>query len=195
MSREIKEIILGTLLGDASLQTQNKGKTYRYKIVQSNQHKEYIFHLYRKLKIFCKAKPAFNEKRNIWEFQTLSSNIFNEWASIFYPNKVKVIPSNNILEEMFTIRTLAYWFMDDGSLTSKGRKSLTLHTQVFSEPDVIRICKFLENKYNIKCWVRKNKDKPIIIISGKSFDALEKILKPYIIDSMLYKFPTPRVMK
>ena len=26
-----KDIIFGTLLGDASLQTQNQGKTYRYK--------------------------------------------------------------------------------------------------------------------------------------------------------------------
>ena len=35
------------LLGNVSLQTQDKGKTYRLKFQQSeNLHREYIFHLY-----------------------------------------------------------------------------------------------------------------------------------------------------
>lgn len=40
------EILVGILLGDASLQTESNGKTYRLRISQSEEHKDYLFHLY-----------------------------------------------------------------------------------------------------------------------------------------------------
>ena len=43
---EQKQVLFGTLLGDAHLETQNNGRTYRVKFMQSDAHKAYIFHLY-----------------------------------------------------------------------------------------------------------------------------------------------------
>ncbi len=40
------EILVGILLGDASLQTESNGRTYRLRVLQSEEHKDYIFHLY-----------------------------------------------------------------------------------------------------------------------------------------------------
>jgi hypothetical protein len=40
------EALIGLLLGDASLQTQNKGKTYRIKFEWGNNSKAYVDHVY-----------------------------------------------------------------------------------------------------------------------------------------------------
>ena len=39
------EALIGLLLGDASLQTQNKGKTYRIKFEWGNNSKAYVDHV------------------------------------------------------------------------------------------------------------------------------------------------------
>lgn len=44
---EQKEASIGLILGDASLQTQNGGKTYRIKFEWGNKNKAYLDHVYR----------------------------------------------------------------------------------------------------------------------------------------------------
>jgi hypothetical protein len=39
------EVAIGLLLGDASLQTQDRGKTFRLKLGQSDKHYDYLVHL------------------------------------------------------------------------------------------------------------------------------------------------------
>lgn len=47
LSKTLFEISVGTLLGDASIQSQDGGKTYRLKFQQSeNLHRDYLFHLH-----------------------------------------------------------------------------------------------------------------------------------------------------
>ena len=41
-----KEVLIGILLGDATLETQNNGRTYRIKIEHSLKQKAYAEHLY-----------------------------------------------------------------------------------------------------------------------------------------------------
>ena len=45
-----REIIIGKLLGDGHLETQNKGKTYRLKIEHSIKQREHVDWLYSNLK-------------------------------------------------------------------------------------------------------------------------------------------------
>ena len=79
-----KDIIFGTLLGDASLQTQNKGKTYRYKFLQSKNHGEYFHHIIQKLKPWMHKNARFNIERQVWENETLAHTKWNMWNRIFY---------------------------------------------------------------------------------------------------------------
>ena len=46
LTPEQLEIAIGVMLGDACLQTQNQGKTYRMKFEQGAVHVEYIEHFY-----------------------------------------------------------------------------------------------------------------------------------------------------
>jgi hypothetical protein len=51
------EALIGLLLGDASLQTQNKGKTYRIKFEWGNNSKAYVDHVYALLNEWILSVP------------------------------------------------------------------------------------------------------------------------------------------
>jgi len=53
LSAKQKEIGLGVMLGDASLQTQDNGKTFRLKFEGGNRNKEYIQHLHNEFDDWC----------------------------------------------------------------------------------------------------------------------------------------------
>ena len=45
LTEDQRSIIIGVLLGDAHLETRDKGQTFRLKFAQSDQHKPYLEHL------------------------------------------------------------------------------------------------------------------------------------------------------
>jgi len=75
----------GLILGDVSIQSQNKGKTYRLKFEWSDINKDYAFHVYDLFKEWIltepKAQTRINSNGNevvTWRFQTFSHEAFNE---------------------------------------------------------------------------------------------------------------------
>jgi len=188
---------IGLMLGDASLQTQNKGKTYRLKFEWSNKILVYIQHVHKLFDEWVISEPHKKErispKNNLvinWGFQTISHEAFNKLASLFINNGVKSI-SNNLIIDHLTGIGLAYWFMDDGgkldyNLKSKN-KSIVLNTQSFTSEEVEMMCDQLNIKFNLECETRYNKSKKIIVI--KNYDVFMDLAGPHIIDSMRYKLP------
>jgi hypothetical protein len=49
----------------------------------------------------------------------------------------------------------------------------------------------LGDKFNLNCSTRLNKGKKIIVIDGSSYDTFRALVDPFVIPSMLYKFPKP----
>jgi hypothetical protein len=75
--------------------------------------------------------------------------------------------------------------MGDGAKAGKG---LILCTDSFSLQDVVRLMNVLIIKYNLKCSIWTIKPGSYRLhISAKSMDKVREIVKPYFIDSMLYK--------
>ena len=88
---------------------------------------------------------------------------------------------------------LAFWYMDDGSL-SKGsnnqKERATFHTEGFSEKEVDLLINMLDLKYNIKASKIYYRDKYFKIdLDTRSSEILFDIISPYIIKSMQYKLP------
>ena len=52
--------LVGTLLGDSSLQTYTDGKTFRARFLQSDLHKDYLFHLYSLFKEYTSTPPKLS---------------------------------------------------------------------------------------------------------------------------------------
>ena len=90
------EAAIGLMLGDASLQTQNNGKTYRMKFEWGNNNKAYVDHVYALFDewvlSFPHKKSRISPKGNTiinWGFQTISHQAFNSLADLFINNNKK----------------------------------------------------------------------------------------------------------
>lgn len=117
------------------------------------------------------------------EFFTRSLPCLTELYSLFYPNKVKIIPQN--IYELLTPVALAHLIMGDGSPMSHG---LSLCTDSYSLSDTVRIINVLIIRYGLKCTLHlKRENKYRIYISRHSMAILRTIVGPHMHSSMLYK--------
>ena len=193
------EASIGLMLGDASLQTQSHGKSYRLKFEWSDKNKPYIDHVYDLFDLWVLSNPhkkiRTSPKGNTvinWGFQTISHKAFNPLAELFLINGKKGI-SESLIENHLTSRGLAYWFMDDGGKLDYNKnsknKSIVLNTQSFSDLEVIQMSKELSNKFNLNCDVRSNKGKKIIVILSESYSTFRTLIDPFILSEMKYKLP------
>jgi len=94
-----------------------------------------------------------------------------------------------LLSDAITPVTLAFWFMDDGGQQDYRGYGLQFHTQGFTVNEVKALCDILNTKFGLDCWQKFNKGKPIIAISGKSYDKFFGLVNTHIHESMRYKFP------
>jgi len=193
------EAAIGLLLGDASLQTQNKGKTYRIKFEWGDKNKVYLDHVFglfdewvltephKKVRI----SPQGNEVIN-WGFQPLSHEAFNLLAELFLDQNKKTI-STDLIKNHLTPRGLAYWFSDDGGKLDYNKnsknKSVVLNTQSFKDEEVKIMSQQLVEKFNLDCEVRSNKGKKVIVIKSISYPTFLSLIDPYILPQMRYKLP------
>lgn len=193
-----KQVIFGTILGDAHFETQNNGITYRIKFEQSLKHKAYIEHLHTIFKDYVTTPPISRVivqktgtiSKNV-KFQTVSSSTFTFFGKQFYKQKKKIVPK--LIHRWLTPRALAYWYMDDGSIKSTESKAVLLNTQSFSYNEVKHLCEVLKTKFNLESWPRKQKKETYqIYISGKSYEILRELIYEFLIPEMYYKFPLPR---
>jgi hypothetical protein len=193
------EAAIGLMLGDASLQTQNKGKTYRMKFEWGDKNKPYLDHVYSLFDEWVLAEPHNKTRVNAngnsvinWGFQTLSHEAFNILSELFLINNKKSI-SKELIKNHLTKRGLAYWFMDDGGKLdyNKNSKNLSvvLNTHSFSKEEVENMAIELSNKFKLNCRTRKNKGKSVIVIDSSSFNSFKRLIKPYLIPEMEYKLP------
>ena len=74
--------------------------------------------------------------------------------------------------------------MGDGTNNNKG---LSLQTQSFTIQECVFIISVLIYKYNLKCSIHMQRNRPTIYISSKSMKKLIPCILPYMCRSMLYK--------
>lgn len=120
----------------------------------------------------------------------ISHQSFSFLANLFLneSRKKRILPG--LIRDHLTDRGLAYWYMDDGGLASKGRFATNFHTQNFEFHEVRRLCEECFKKFALDCWPKKNKKGFCIVISGKSSITLWNRIHPWVIESMRYKFRT-----
>ncbi len=192
LTDEQRDVLIGVLLGDAHLETQNGGRTYRVKFEYSAGHGEYANHLYKIFKEWILTPPQRKQDathNNVW-FQTVSHAAFRFYAHQFYDEKKKCVPK--LIHRFLTARSIAYWFMDDGSIKSRESKGVIFNTQGFERNEVKRLMTVLRKSFDLEASERKQKDGLQIYISGKSYKRFREIVDAYIHPSMRYKIPPER---
>ncbi len=193
LTQEQREVIVGVLLGDAHLETRNRGETYRLKIEQSEGHRDYAEHLYDVFKPWVLTAPQ--PKRVVsrgsvsvnWWFQTVSHGAFRFYAQQFYRDGRKSVP--RLTGRWLKPRGLAYWFMDDGSLKWRQSRAVLLNTQGYDRSDVEMLARVLTQQFALETMLRRQVEGYQIVIVGRSLDRFVDLITPYLLPSMTYKIP------
>ena len=200
LSKEEKDILIGSLLGDGCLRVMGKTKFPAFSVSHSEKQKDYVFWKYEKLKRWVRT-PPWREERTYhrdrsrktisWRFQTLTNEVFSELHNTFYPNGKKIIPENiySLLKDSPLV--LAVWLMDDGN---KNHKAVFLNTQSFSFEEQQRLSVVLHDIYGFHVTVNSHsKSNGVqlyrIRIDTDSTKRLRTIVKSLILPQFYYKIP------
>lgn len=193
LTPEQREVLIGLLLGDAHLETQDHGRTYRLKIEQSEAHRAYVEHLYGLFELWVLTPPQPKRKERQghvsinWWFHTVSHGAFRFYAQQFYRGGRKGVPK--LIHRLLKPRGLAYWFMDDGSAKGEKSRAVLLNTQGFEQSDVERLRRTLQQQFALEAYLRRQPEGFQIVLPGRSLERFVRLIGPYLLPEMTYKLP------
>lgn len=184
LPEETKQIICGSLLGDATLEKCKKNSSF-YEAHCLNQE-DYIRWKVEKLSMLnphlfyrCKNKPM----KDI-AFHTRTFLVFNEYRNLFYPYGRKRI-TREILNQLESLG-LAVWIMDDGTYSYNGSR-INIATNDFSFNEQLLIKEWFQKRYGITPVVYSQNNQFYISFGVRDTKSLIDVVKPFIIPSMRYK--------
>jgi hypothetical protein len=184
-----QQIILGTLLGDGSAGFVCNRRTgtrtnARLKIRHSTKRQlEYAQWLQAALKPLSgdlRIRENRGYGREIAEFNTLSHEFILEAANQIYRPKKSI--TSNYLDRLDEL-AFAVWWMDDGSTTA-------LANHAFTVPENQLIVDWLQDRWAITASIAMDKrvQKPFLIFRQPNVAKLLRLVAPYVIKSLWYKF-------
>jgi len=186
LSPDQHQIILGSLLGDASLSCG--GSEYsKYKLSETHCVKQRDYLMWKadmlsplgiNIDNFLSSYGKGYEPTEKVRISTRANIIFEDYYYLKYPNLTTEIV--NDLNEI----GLAVWIQDDGNF-NKGAYSISCGNVAFET--LIKIAKKLENKFKINFKVRKGTRENLIEVGRAEGQKLKELIKPYIHPSMSYK--------
>lgn len=190
LTKRQKDILIGLILGDGCL--EKNGNNVRLRVEHGLKQGKYFRWLYEEFRNISQKPRIVSNKHSkngkVYErlhFSTLSLECLNSYQSIFYKDKLKIIPGN-IEKLLGTSLSLAIWFMDDG-YKRNDCNALRISSDSFSKKDQLRLVKCLENNFYVKSKLhKKGKNWNIYIPQNYSLIFCD-LVGPYIIPSMKYK--------
>lgn len=187
---QMLSLFTGLLLSDGWLFLASKRSINAcFGFSQSFAHFGYLWHVFTLLAHYCSSYPALRIRMRLGtvtlslQFFTRSLPCLTALFNLWYFNGRKIIPAN-IFHDL-TPLALAHWIMGDGTAHNNG---LVLCTDSNSLEEVIRLMNVLMIKYDLICSIHtKRPGQYRIYISVKSMDKVRELVKPYMVNSMLYK--------
>lgn len=184
LSQEQLEIIYGSLLGDACI---SNGRLSFSQGGNQEKYFDYKCSFFEGLLGKINKTPRYDKRThryyNKFTVKFLKNKIYTEIYDKLYINGVKTITKEYL--ELLTPRSLAFWWMDDGSYAY----ILATNSFTFNECNLIK--NWFKEKYNIDTRIKECKNNNhmqyLIIIERNSRQILRNLIKPYICESMLYK--------
>jgi hypothetical protein len=176
-----RELIVGSLLGDAYLMPTTSGFCFR--VNHGMQQRDYVDWKFNMLAELVRTPPR--ESGKCYYFRTVTHPEFSRYRDYFYFGRRKIIPLT-LLSEQFSEFSLAVWLMDDGAV---DRKQLRLNTQSFSLIENEALASILRAKFGIETRLNRDKDRYRLRVNDASIQRFRDLVGPYLIPSMLYKLP------
>lgn len=195
ITENMAAIIVGTLLGDAWVGYVHSGCTMpKYQTIHCIKQELYTKTIFEELGHIMTKNLKYH-KGDIKVFRgkeykcqdiviASSRNVASliPYREAFYPEGKKVIPID-FIRDKFTAKSLAYWYMDDGSL-DKVSMSYILNTQGFTRENLQQFIDYLYEKFNLEFSIKKDCS---LYLRHKCNEIFVNLIKPYITDDMQYK--------
>lgn len=186
MTDRQRSIILGSLLGDASLRKTNINPIFTCE------------HGIKQLE-YCKWKAKELESLGA-KFSISKRKTIDKRTGLYYESAVCRLPANPVLLpiynnlykngkktitseylESFNELSLAVMFMDDGSF--KG-SSINIATNCFEEDELLLLSGFFKDRFNLTFHINSNHS---IYLLKRDFEHFKKLVLPYMRQELLYK--------
>lgn len=209
MNKIIKEILVGSLLGDASIKRTLSGKAY-VTFEQSIKKSEYITYLYdlvssngipikkNTITTYSRNDDRFGVTNQSLYFRTEAIEELKPLADLFLDESGKKLVPPTIAEHL-TERGLAHWIMDDGQRVPRG--GVTLCTDSFKSEEVGILRDALKTNFNLVTSIHNKKSSSgssvyeRIYVNKESLDSIKSSLSTHLHDSMLYKINLDKNIK
>lgn len=194
---DILNILIGSLLGDGSLEKDGNG--VRFAFYQAKKNGEYLLWLHQRISSlgYCKSSiPQISSRKNhdgslryIYRFRTYTFSSFNWIYDAFYLQessfKRKIIPS--FFQYYMNPDVLAIWIMDDGCYVKK--RGLKFSTNCFTLTEIKFLGSLLSQRFSVSYSIHKTGvvNQYNLYLPKKSLEIIKPIVKPYMHPSMYYK--------
>ena len=196
LSPQQKEILLGTVLGDAYLQKTGE-RNARLRLEHSVKQRDYIFWKHIQLRNLFSSNPrklerynpVFRKRYTYWRCQSNSTPLLGKLRRCFYEDSRKAVPED-LGKYLNSPLTLAVWYMDDGYYYQRDKVAY-LYLPQYGVGDVARIQEVLREKFSLStcCHIKKGKKGYCLYFPVEETRKLVAIISPHVIESMHYKLP------
>lgn len=182
LTQEQKEIINGTIMGDAHINIYGS-----MEIAHSVKQYSYIYWLHHKMLSIAGELKKITE--NKYRFRTKALDFLKNLRMELYPGNVKIV-SPDFLNRL-TPLSLAVWFQDDAYL--ENGSNYVLCTQGFTNKDRDVISEYFKSKLGIDSNIKKLHSKRYAkyyyahVFDHLNSTKLTKIIKYHILPYFLYK--------
>ena len=191
LSKNCKELILGSLLGDGSLRIHEPYKNASFSFRHSVNQKEYFFWKAGQLKEISGESSVWQQKADGFggeklRYQSLALEPLTELYQMTHKGNQLIIRRRWL--NKLTPLSLAIWWLDDGSIIGNGRKGVFC-TDPFSLEEQKILARYLNKVWGIKVAIGKitrEGDGKIItyhrlwIRSSEELKKFLQIILPYI---------------
>ena len=178
-----RDILVGLLLGDGHLETQNGGRTFRLKVEHSETQTDYSEWLFQRFENLCDQKDVYRRTRKDGRvsvgFTTRSLGSFRFYAQQFYVGNTKRIPPQ--IHKLLKSLGLAVWFMDDGSRKSNVHLTYNIHTLGYTKKDLEIAQDALKKTFGIQVTLHKQRNNSWrLYIDAKTASQFTDLIRPIV---------------
>lgn len=194
---EIKQLILGSLLGDACINSNSDSGGYRcVHFTQSDKQIDYFNY-----KKSILGKYALGEKIRTSGYGSLMHDIhtttnleLNKFLNEYCMKNGKKFVTQEWCNELDPMG-LAFWYMDDGSIFNRDNDKLGcrihISTNGFSLKENETLINMLRGRFGIEATIgdKETYKGYTLILDVKNTERFCSLIAPYVCDSMKYKLP------
>ena len=202
LNKQIKEFLIGTLLGDAHIGRTGLNKAF-ISFEQSSKKREYLNYLLNitkegklplmeeSVREYLRDDPRYKTTNRSLYFRTQSIEELKPMADLFLDREGKKIIPQNIADHL-TARSLAFWIMDDGQQVKRGGVTLCTDSYSTGRLRISILREALKKNFNLETSIHNKKGAndaiyERIYIKEDELENIKPSLKSHMHESMFNK--------